>query len=245
MANVFLSPSTQEFNTALSGRSEEYYMNLIADAMIPYLRASGISYGRNNRNMTTQESVNTANSGDYDFYLAIHSNASGELFSGQSQGAEIYYYPGSINGRRAADIFANNYKEIYPNDENIRIIPNPNYIELNKTKMPAILFEVAYHDNITDFNWLRNNINRIAENLSLSLADYFRVEFRKPLPYAIGTVNTSGGRLNIRRFPSVDAEVTGSLADNDKVRIYNNENGWFKIQANGKEGYVSSSFIRN
>lgn len=245
MANVFLSPSTQEFNTALSGRSEEYYMNLIADAMIPYLRVSGISYGRNNRNMTTQKSVNTANSGDYDFYLAIHSNASGEFFSGQSQGAEIYYYPGSINGRRAADIFANNYKEIYPNDENIRIIPNPNYIELNKTKMPAILFEVAYHDNITDFNWLRNNINRIAENLSVSLADYLGVEFRKPLPYAIGTVNTSGGRLNIRRFPSVDAEVTGSLADNDKVRIYNNENGWLKILSDGKEGYVSSSYIRN
>ena len=47
MASVFLSPSTQHYNLYVTGNSEEYYTNLITDAMIPYLEASGIYYGRN------------------------------------------------------------------------------------------------------------------------------------------------------------------------------------------------------
>ena len=37
MPSVFLSPSTQEFNPYINGGNEEQYMNLIADAMVPYL----------------------------------------------------------------------------------------------------------------------------------------------------------------------------------------------------------------
>ena len=40
----YLSPSTEEEQFFVTGNSEEYYMNLIADAMIPYLRASGIAF---------------------------------------------------------------------------------------------------------------------------------------------------------------------------------------------------------
>lgn len=48
MPTLFLSPSTQEFNPFVDGGNEEYYMNLIADAMEPYLYASGINFVRNN-----------------------------------------------------------------------------------------------------------------------------------------------------------------------------------------------------
>lgn len=32
--NIYLSPSVQDFNEYIIGGSEEYYMNLIADAMV-------------------------------------------------------------------------------------------------------------------------------------------------------------------------------------------------------------------
>ena len=41
MPSIYLSPSTQEWNPYVTGGTEEYYMNLVADAMEPYLRASG------------------------------------------------------------------------------------------------------------------------------------------------------------------------------------------------------------
>lgn len=244
MPSVYLSPSTQEFNRTLSGRSEEYYANLIADAMIPYLESSGIRYGRNTRNMTALTSARQANNGNYDFYLAIHSNASGENTPGQSSGAEIYYYPGSKDGRRAANIFADNYKQIYLSPDNIRIIPSSNLIELNRTRMPAILFEVAYHDNYRDFNWMTNNINRIARNLAMSVAEYFYIPFIAPNTFASGTVITRSGNLNVRSGPSVNSDLIGSLKNGDKVRITEYENGWLKIRYGNSSGFVNSKFIK-
>ena len=45
MPNLFLSPSVQEYNPYINGLgSEEYYMNLVADAMEPYLISCGISF---------------------------------------------------------------------------------------------------------------------------------------------------------------------------------------------------------
>ena len=75
MPTIYLSPSTQESNLFVSGGSEEYYMNLIADAMIPYLNASGIQYVRNTPQMTAASSIAASNAGNYDLHVAIHSNA--------------------------------------------------------------------------------------------------------------------------------------------------------------------------
>ena len=48
MPKIYLSPSTQEYNPYVTGDgSEEYFMNLVADAMEPYLLANGIQFSRN------------------------------------------------------------------------------------------------------------------------------------------------------------------------------------------------------
>ena len=116
MPRIFLSPSTQEYNTYITGSgSEEHFMNLIADAMEPYLLANTIRFSRNTPDMTAAGSIRMANSGSYDFYLALHSNASGDgLREGTVRGIIAFYYPTSANGRRAADIFVKELRNIYP-----------------------------------------------------------------------------------------------------------------------------------
>ena len=52
--------------------------------------------------------------------------------------------------------------------------------ELRRTKAPAVLVEVAYHDNEEDAEWIINNIDQIAENLALSTADILGVPFVEP-----------------------------------------------------------------
>ena len=92
MPSIYLSPSTQEYNNYYDGSgSEEYYMNLIADAMEPYLIASGINYTRNNRYGTVRQAILESNAGNYDLHLALHSNASPERLSGQLSGSDFYY----------------------------------------------------------------------------------------------------------------------------------------------------------
>ena len=60
MPSVFLSPSTQENNYYVNGGTEEQYMNLVCDRVIPYLNASGISYTRNDRNQSAAAAIRQA-----------------------------------------------------------------------------------------------------------------------------------------------------------------------------------------
>ncbi len=178
MPTLFLSPSTQEFNPFVDGGNEEYYMNLIADAMEPYLYASGINFVRNNPTDNVRQVIAQSNSGNYDLHLAIHSNASPESVKGKNTGADIYYYPTSVNGKRFAEIIAKNYKTIYP--RSIEIIPTTSLGEVRQTKAPSVLIEVAYHDNRQDAQWIRDNIGNIARVLAMSVAEYFNVPFVEP-----------------------------------------------------------------
>ena len=179
MPKIYLSPSTQENNMYVTGGSEEYYMNLIADDMVPYLQSSGIQYTRNTKDMTAASSIRQSNSGNYGLHLAIHSNAAPENLAGTLRGTDVYYYTGSEKGRRAADIFANNFSLISPTPQRVHVIATSRLAELRRTAAPAILIEIAYHDNPDDANWIRANIRDIARNLSVSTADYFGVPFRQ------------------------------------------------------------------
>ena len=106
MPIIYLSPSTQENNFYVSGGTEEEWMNRLADAMVPYLDASGIQYVRNTPEMTAAAAIRASNEGNYDLHLALHSNAAPEGLYGQIRGIIVFYYPGSTEGRRAAEIVA-------------------------------------------------------------------------------------------------------------------------------------------
>mgnify|MGYP002312437850 CR=1 FL=1 len=140
MPSVFLSPSTQEYNPYITGAgSEEYFMNLIADAMEPYLTANTIRFGRNTPEMTAASSIRRGNAGDYDFYLALHSNASTDgSREGFIRGIIAFYYPGSANGQRAADIFVRNLQTIYPLPEKVYARSTTTLGEVRQPRMPAV-----------------------------------------------------------------------------------------------------------
>ena len=193
MPSVYLSPSLQEYNPYIDGGNEEYYMNLIADAMEPYLRASGIDFRRNDPDMTLSQAIADSNKGNHDLHLAIHSNAAPEGSAGRYTGADIYYYPTSSNGKRFAEILQKNYKDIYPESNDVDIIPGlfavyieykflftTSLAEVRRTKSPSALIEVAYHDNPEEAQWIRDNINAIGRNLAKSVAEYFNLPFVEP-----------------------------------------------------------------
>ena len=245
MPMLFLSPSTQEYNIYYDGSgSEEYYMNLIADYMEPYLTASGITWTRNNPEGSVGDSVRLSNAGDYALHLALHSNASGSANYGRQTGSDVYYYPTSVNGKRAADIFVTNLKKIYPNPEKVRALPTTSLYELNNTRAPSVLVELAYHDNQSDAEWIKNNLRLIAENLSQSVADYFGLPLIDPTPTQAGIVKTEGGRLNIRDKASLEGKIIGQIPNGSKVQIKGQSGEWYLVSYNGIEGYSYGAYIK-
>ncbi len=245
MPIIYLSPSTQESNPYITGTgSEEYWMNRLADAMIPYLNASGIRYTRNTPDMTAGSSIRQANQGWYDFYLALHSNASGAGNEGRTRGIIAFYYPNSTNGQRAAQIFVNNLRNIYPEPQKVVTRSTTSLGEVRDSKAPAVLLEIGYHDNTQDARWIENNITEIAQNLVLSLTDYFDIPFIWPSDPWEGTVHAGGGTLNLRSRPNTSATVIANIPDGARVRVYGNYEGWYVVRYGDYMGYAAAQFIR-
>lgn len=244
MPDVYLSPSTQGYNPYIIGESEKYYMNLLADAMEPYLSSSGISYGRNDPNGNAAAAVARGNRGNYRLYLALHSNAAPEIYEGMLRGPDVYYYPTSAQGKRAAEIIANGLREIYPEPELVNTRSSTELLELRRSKAPAAYLELAYHDNEQDARWIADNIDAIAENLVISIADFLGVQYYPPAFPATGTVSTRGGVLNVRRAPNTTSAVIGTLPNGRTVKIIGALNGWYAIEFKNTTGYVSAGNIK-
>ena len=243
MPTIYLSPSTQEFNPYNGGGNEEQYMNLIADAMEPYLAASGIKYVRNTPEMTAATSIAESNKGNYDLHLALHSNATASG-DGSVRGSEVYYYPTSEKGKRFADIAAQNLQMIYPLPAKVKTVPTTSLGEVRRTKAPGVLIELAYHDNAEDAQWIRDNIETIAANLVLSLTEYFGIPFNTPQPIFTANVATKGSNLNIRYNPSIFAAVVGSIPNGSEVVVYAVLPDWALVGYGNSIGYVSSQYLQ-
>lgn len=242
MPIIYLSPSTQEYNPYVGGGTEEYYMNLIADAMEPYLAASGIQFVRNTPEMTAASSIAASNAGNFDLHLALHSNATGSG-QGNIRGTDVYYYPTSAEGKRFADIAANNLQMIYPLPDKVRTVPTTTLGEVARVRAPGVLIELAYHDNPQDADWIRNNIQPIAENLVLSLTEFFGIPFNMPQPIQVGTVATMGSNLNIRSNPSLEAPIIGKIPNGSEIVIYSRLPDWDLVGYNNLTGYVSNRYV--
>ncbi len=243
MPTIYLSPSTQEKNMYVTGGSEEYHMNLIADAMEPYLRSNAISYTRNSPDMTASGAIRQSNSGNYDLHLALHSNGAPEGLYGQYRGVDVYYSPKSTRGKRAADIFARNLKSIYPLPNKVRAVSTTTIGEVDDTRAPAVFLELGYHDNENDARWVQNNITAIARNLVLSLTEYFGVPFIEPIGALRGEVDVNSGNLNLRQRPERTARIIASMPNGASVTVLGQWQGWYVINYRGILGYAAAEYI--
>ena len=245
MPVVFLSPSTQEWNPYVTeGKSEEMVMNLLADAMEPYLRSSGIMFVRNDPERNVAGAIADSNAGKFDVHLALHSNAAPDQFKGILRGIDVYYAQKSSDSELLATILANNLQRIYPLPNQVTARPTSNLGEVLRTKAVAVLAELGYHDNPEDAQWLYQNLEQIAQNLVLSLTDYFGIPYIPATEPFFGTVDTEGSRLNLRDYPALTGTILTQIPDGTQLILYGAADGWFVTSRNGKTGYVSGEYVR-
>lgn len=244
MPIIYLSPSTQDWNPYITGSgSEEYNMNLLADHMVPYLNSNAIAYRRNTPDMTAASSIAQANQGYYDFYLALHSNASGQGEASDVRGIIAFYYPGSTEGQRGAELIAENLREIYPLPNKVRTQATTTLGEVRLPRFPAVLVEIGYHDNYADATWVEGHMDPIAQQLVRALTEFFGLPFVYPAGTRTGTVQLAYGTLNLRSYPSNTGTVIANIPNGASVTVYGEWQGWYTVRYNGQLGYAAAAFI--
>ena len=244
MPKIYLSPSTQDWNMYVTGSgSEEYNMNLLADALVPYLLSNGIQYQRNRPEMTAGSSIREANQGEYDLYLALHSNAAPEGRYGEERGIIAFYYPGSVGGQRAAELIAQELRKIYPLPNKVTTRPTTSLGQVRQPRFPSVLLEIGYHDNYSDATWLEGHWDAIAQQIARGLTEYFGLPFIYPMDPMQGTVSVSNGTLNLRDYPSSSGKVIANLPNGAAVTIYGEWNGWYVVHYGDQVGYAAAAYI--
>ena len=243
MPLLFLSPSTQEFNPYVTNGDEEYWMNQLADRMEPYLLASGIGFERNDPSQNAAAAIRKSNAGSYDFHLALHSNAAPPGREGTYRGIDVYFYPGSADSLRMAEILADNLKLVYPRPELVRTMPSMQIGELRRTRAPAVLVELGYHDNTEDALWVENNLEPIARALVRGVTEYFGVPFQEIQPIRTGTVAVQWGRLNIRNLPTTDSAILTQAENGAQLTIYGEKDNWYSVQIGNIVGYAYGAYV--
>ncbi len=244
MPRVFLSPSTQENNFYVTGGTEEQYMNLLCDRVIPYLDASGVSYTRNDPALSAAAAIRQANAGSYDLYVAMHSNAAPEGQYGSKRGVDAYYYPGSSNGRRAARLFAQELKTVYPLPQSVRTVPTTTLGEVTRTRAPSVLLELGFHDNVSDANWVKNNPDSIARAIAAAITAYLGLPLAAPQAPQDAIVNITSGTLNIRSHPARNSSILASAPKNRPLVVVGTLPEWYVVRYGRITGYAWRSFVK-
>lgn len=244
MPVIYLSPSTQDWNQYVTGSgSEEYHMNRLADALEPYLLSNGIQFKRNRPDMTAASSIQEANRGYYDLYLALHSNAAPEGRYGEERGIIAFYYPTSTQGQRAAQLMAEELRKIYPLPELVTTRATTTLGEVSRSRAPAVLMEIGYHDNYADATWVEGHMDAIAQQLARGLTRYFGLPFIYPMKPETGIVDLSYGNLNLRSYPSSEGTVLANLPNGAEVTVYGEWQGWYLVHYRDYVGYAAAAFI--
>lgn len=244
MPTIYLSPSTQEWNAYVTGSgSEEYNMNLLADALVPYLLSNGIQYRRNRPEMTAGSSIREANRGTYDLYLALHSNGAPEGRYGEERGIIAFYYPSSSQGKRAAELIAQELRKIYPLPGKVSTRSTTTLGEVSQSRAPAVLVEIGYHDNYADATWLEGHWDDIAQQLARALTEFFGLPFIYPMDPVGGTVAVNWGTLNLRSYPAPTGTIIANMPGGSPVTIYGEWQGWYLVHYGNQAGYAAAAYI--
>ena len=159
----YISPSNQKANEGIDGYGTEHeQMYLLAEAIIPHLDRAGVSFVLADRDATLAQRAKESNKIGAGFHFSLHSNAGG---SGKAWGPVALYYSdaGKEFGEKLVDsLLALGQK----NNRSYNVKQQKGLYELRKTRAPACLLEVDFHDSSTGVAFITRRRAEIARAIA-------------------------------------------------------------------------------
>ena len=170
----YISPSNQKANEGIDGYGTEHeQMYLLAEAIIPHLDRAGVSFVLANRDATLAQRAKESNKIGAGFHFCLHSNAGG---NGKAWGPVALYYSdaGKEFGEKLVDsLLALGQK----NNRSYNVKQEKGLYELRKTKAPACLLEVDFHDSSTGVKFITSRRAEIAKAIATVIIEADGKEF--------------------------------------------------------------------
>lgn len=124
-----------------------------------------------------KERTDKANLFNADLFISIHFNALTGKWGTQS-GIETYHYPTSSKGKKVAEYIQKNLIE--NTSRKNRGVKGANFFVLRETKMPSVLVECGFMDNLAEAKLMLNEDYQMkcAESIAMGICEYFGVDYK-------------------------------------------------------------------
>ncbi len=162
--------------------TEEKGINLaVAKALEGYLEQGGAvvyttrtedsSLSKNKRE-DLKSRADIANSGKADMFISIHQNS---FPSGNARGAQVFYYKGSEQGKRLAELIQYRLKEVADDANERTAKANDSYYVLKQTDIPGVIVECGFLSNSEEKERLLDEEyqQKLAWAIYMGVSDYF------------------------------------------------------------------------
>ena len=227
------------------GKQEAKLMLPITKAFVKYAKASGITVytdSDNNNDKNIVASVSLANKKNTDVFISIHC----DWYKAPS-GTLPLYCKGSTKGKKLAQCL-NTYVEEMTGIETRGVTPRTDLYELNKTDMPACIFE-AGSIKADRKEWdTDKECDEYGKALAKGLCKYFGIAFKDGSSSSSNTSNSStkndesdknddflvkvtATALNIRSGAGINHPVVGVIKDKGKYTIVEVKGDFGKLKS--------------
>lgn len=159
----YISPSCQKANIGVGDYgSEMEQMYLLAYEITPHLDRAGVSFVVPERTIDLTGRCRESNDLGAYFHIALHSNAGGK---GLARGPAALYYSETgkiMGGKLVAALLALGQES----NRSSHLVEQKSLYELKKTKAPAVLLEVDFHDSTDGVEFITSRRKDIAEAIA-------------------------------------------------------------------------------
>lgn len=258
---IYLSPSNQDGNTyATGGTNEMVQCDKIAKATATALKRCGFNVKVGKSGDTMQNRCIESDAFKADIHMPIHTNA----FNGKVTGGTRIFCLNS-NGRKACEAILKYLGAISPGTTD-SVTYHTNLYEINVPKALTVYLECEFHDTKTGSDWIRKNINNIAEAIAKGMCNYFGVTYKKASATSktetskketskkettkfksyLVKITTSNG-VNIRKGAGTNYAIVGSIPKGGAYTIVAEKTGqgakkWGKLKSGA--GWIALDYTK-
>ena len=105
-------------------------------------------------------------------FISLHSNASTRSGWGKARGHVVFFYRGSVEGKKLAQCISDSLA--LKSKLKSRGIKECQFYVLKNTTMPAVLVELGFHDNKADFEIMQRDVDIHACAITQGVVNYER-----------------------------------------------------------------------
>lgn len=136
----------------------------------------------------------------------------------------------SLNVRDKASNSGKVIKKLSRNTKVTVISESKGWAEISVDKITGYVSSSYLSDKEIDQENAENNNSETTPEKETTVLKYVEV--------------SKGSSLNMRDKPSTSGSIVAKLTSGTEVTVYSEENGWAKVMVNGKEGYISSQYLK-